>query len=121
MSRRQSLADRLNGIANNFEDEFTLETLKEVFEMAREGEGFRYTAPTTQNRQDLHLKELLRFTRATQMLGEEFSADDVKTSLFSGEADESPAVPDVDPEEILDAVLDETRDERSSPFQGKVY
>ena len=88
MSRRQSLADRLNGLANNMEDDFTLEMLEEVFVVAKEGEGFRYTAPTTQKRQDLHLRELLRFARATQMLGDEFSDEDVKQSLFSASAED---------------------------------
>ncbi|KAL2070064.1 hypothetical protein VTL71DRAFT_14744 [Oculimacula yallundae] len=88
MSRRQSLADRLNGLASNMEDEFTLEVIKEIFDVAQDGEGFRYTAPTTTGRQNLHLKELLRFYRTTALFGSEFSDEDVKKSLFSKTADD---------------------------------
>jgi len=80
---RRSLADRLNGLADNPDDEFALETFEEIFDVVEDGTGFRWTAPTTQQRQDLHLREFVRFFKASKGIPKDTPDDEVKARLFS--------------------------------------
>jgi hypothetical protein len=65
-----------------------MEAMAEVFEAAVAGSEFRYTAPTNQKRQDLHLRELLRFYRVMKALPQETDGSEVTRMVFEKGGDE---------------------------------
>jgi hypothetical protein len=73
----------LLGRADDPSDEFALDILDADLQIAQDGINFRWSAPTTQARQDLHIKELLNFYRVCKTISEDSPHDFVKQMLFS--------------------------------------